>query len=373
MQFGFFSFAGRRKWIALAAILIFLIAGLGLASWQVAASNSAEVSGLLWPDSDSPQNVIPRQPAPPPERVSFLTGESHLASEYSKLPIAVMIENTPQSRPQLAGLASAGVVYETLAEGGVTRFLAIFDRADSLTKVGPVRSARPYFVDWAAEYGGAYLHAGGSPEALAEIPNRPLVDFTEGATGYFRDRAFPAPHNLFSDLTKVAAELAKSSRIPVLAGARFRFADSAWANAERVDAIQVDFSDAMFRARFEFDPAAGNYARKLWGAIHSQADGTEIRPKNVIVQFTDYLPVDAKGRLELRTTGTGEAWFFSGGRYQIGRWEKLATDSQTRFLAADGSVLALPPGQTWIAAVDAAYKVTLTRPPAPTKSPVIQP
>ncbi|MGH7233990.1 MAG: DUF3048 domain-containing protein, partial [Candidatus Saccharimonadales bacterium] len=105
---------------------------------------------------------------------STLTG-LQVAPSVNQHPItAVMVENTPDARPQ-SGLSQAGVVFEALAEGGVTRFMALFQ--DQLpTYVGPVRSARPYFIDWALGFDAPYAHVGGSPDALSEIKSFSVKD-----------------------------------------------------------------------------------------------------------------------------------------------------------------------------------------------------
>ena len=112
---------------------------------------------------------------------------------------AVQVENMVDARP-LSGVARANLVYETLAEAGITRLLAIYTADDTVSEIGPVRSARAYYVDWASEFGALYAHSGGSPEALSLIPNYNVLDLNEFANGRFfwRSSSRYAPHNLYT-------------------------------------------------------------------------------------------------------------------------------------------------------------------------------
>ncbi|MBX6377348.1 MAG: DUF3048 domain-containing protein, partial [Clostridia bacterium] len=121
-------------------------------------------------------------------------------------PLAVAVDNAPAARPP-AGLRQADVIYEVLAEGGVTRFLAVFV-TQGADRVGPVRSARPYLVDLAWAHGAPLAHAGGSPAALAALRRRPALDLDEiGRVGgaYWREPGRRAPHNLFTDTRRLVA------------------------------------------------------------------------------------------------------------------------------------------------------------------------
>jgi len=113
-------------------------------------------------------------------------------------PVAVMIDNHPDARPQ-SGIEKAGLVYEAEVEGYYTRLMAVFSDENEVVKIGPVRSARPYFVDWANELNAVYAHCGGSPEALVNIEQKGIVDLNEIYSGRFFWRATDrsAPHNIY--------------------------------------------------------------------------------------------------------------------------------------------------------------------------------
>ncbi|MDD5040737.1 MAG: DUF3048 domain-containing protein, partial [Patescibacteria group bacterium] len=125
-------------------------------------------------------------------------------------PYAVMIENLPSVRPQ-KGLSQASVVYETLAEGGATRFMAVFDPSGIVPEIMPVRSARPYYIEWVSEYGALYAHAGGSPKALTVIKENADINNLEAlsrdAVYFWRDQTIGAPHNLVTSSEKMTFAL----------------------------------------------------------------------------------------------------------------------------------------------------------------------
>ena len=133
--------------------------------------------------------------------------ESSLATS-NILPVAIVVENLESVRPQ-SGLSTANVVYETLAEGGITRFMAVYANDETTDPIGPIRSARHYFVDWAEEYGGLFAHIGGSPQALGILGTTDyMTDLNQFGFSeyYYRDNNLFAPHNLFSssDLMELA-------------------------------------------------------------------------------------------------------------------------------------------------------------------------
>src|SRR3989338_917408 len=119
-------------------------------------------------------------------------------------PFAVVIENSVDAWP-LSGIGAANLVWEAPAEAGIPRLLAVFADGSDVKEIGPVRSARPYFVDWTEEFHGLFGHVGGSPEALALLPSRDVFDVNEFSRGQFfwRSRARSAPHNVYTSSQKL--------------------------------------------------------------------------------------------------------------------------------------------------------------------------
>lgn len=350
-------FTTPHRQLALLLALLIVIAGL-IAAWLVFVTPSVARGGNIT-TTPAARHLI-KKVAPP--RVSLLDGRTFPARQTPTI-VGVMIENHGSSRPQMRGLPEASIVYETLAEGGITRFLAIYDR-QILAKVGPVRSARSYFVDWAAEYGGAYIHAGGSPQAINQIPTEHLRDYDEADGALFRDNAFPRPHNLFVSLTTVERQLIASGWQPTIVAPRFDFSGRLPADAIDAIGLTLDFSLANYRVAYAYDPTDGRYARTLGGVTHADVAGTSVRPTNIIVQFTSNWLLgddDSHGRLGMQTTGEGTAWYFSGGKYWVGTWSKVA-GGRTEFVDAIKQPISLRAGQTWIEVIDSPSKVTVKNP-----------
>jgi hypothetical protein len=274
--------------------------------------------------------------------------------------VAVMIENMSVVRPQ-AGLASAAVVYETLAEGGIPRFVAIFDRVD-MPKVGPVRSARPYYVDWAKEYNSVYLHAGGSRDALDEIGRRKVrsIDALVNKTAkYFARFRVPAPHNLFTSGAKFTA-IKKDFKLEATAVNfdAWKFKDEI-ALAKRPNEkrqLVIDFkSGSPYIVAYKYDKASNSYLRSNGGKPFLDANyakPTQVKVKNVIVQVIPKEKVlDRKKRIELDITGTGKGYLMLDGKLQNITWRKANMDNRTRFYYTNGNEVELNRGNTWIEVV----------------------
>lgn len=288
------------------------------------------------------------------KEISSLDGLSEKDADGEQV-LAIMIENHPDSRAQLSGLSKAKIIYETEAEGGITRFLAIFNTFD-LNKVGPVRSARPYFVDFAEEYNAIYAHAGGSEPALLQVHSGKILNaealYYEGIGKYFyRDKNYFAPHNLFANLSELPNLIDKSKWMATV-NERFNFisytdkATEKIGNFESADEIIVDFSSPSYKVSYKYDPLTEKYERYLANKKHlDHYDESGVFPSNIIIQFTEYKPYDSYGRIQMRTTGKGDALLFSRGKVIPGYWEK--TDI-TRFFDKEGQILLLNPGQTFI-------------------------
>ncbi len=290
-------------------------------------------------------------------------------SDDSEQVIAVMVENHPDARAGQKGLKKASIVYEALAEGGITRFLVLYSYQD-IDFVGPVRSARPYFIDFAKEYGAAFVHAGGSPDAIQilqksdEVLNIEALYFEEVLPlddirvdyYFFRDKKIVAPHNLFGTTSGIRKIIRDQKFSSPLTFSRFVFGDISITDLKtlpKAAQITFDFSYDTFFVQYVFD--GQNYKRYQDGAPHSDSDGL-IAPKNILVQFTDYYSVDSDGRLDLKTQGNGKAYLFRDGVMFTGKWEKK-DGSFTRFFDEEGQEFSLSEGQTWIEIIDAPAKV----------------
>jgi hypothetical protein len=264
-------------------------------------------------------------------------------------PIAVIIENAPEARPQ-SGLSQADVVVEAMAEGGISRFMAVF-ASQSPGVVGPVRSARHYFVNLAAELGAPLVHFGSSPqgyEAIAAI-GLPTVDGIVGEGAFTRDRRRAAPHNAYTSVEQARAAVDGNwprSRVDSLTPAR----DSvgAWTAIRSARSIQMAFKPWSYRAGFEFDDATRSYARYSDGEAQHDADGAALAAASVILLTVPAPIIDSAGRLDIVLRGEGELKIAANGTVEEGHWQKRTATDPLRLISASGAVLSPPRGPVWI-------------------------
>ncbi len=307
------------------------------------------------------------EPEPEPEPIyNPLTGLEVPAEIHSRV-VVVSIDNLKAARPQ-SGLSQADIVYEVPAEGGITRYQALFysQRPD---RIGPVRSTRPYIVDIARGWQGLYVHCGWSEDAKKYLQSG-VVDYLNELTysKYFaRDKSRKAPHNLYTTAENIylfLTEKDKSTEQQVAAFPFYQAGDTVMGEA----AESITFKYPTVTNRYEYSSTDGLYYRYV--ADKEQRDANNdawISCANILVQKVSSKVLDSAGRLKVDMTAGGEAMLFTGGQVQTGTWKRDSLDSNTIFLAADGSQFTLTPGQTWIQICDQQTKVTYTapEPPAP--------
>lgn len=269
------------------------------------------------------------------------------------LPVAVMIENHIDSRPP-SGLAEAKVVYEVLTEASITRFLAIYDLTEELEKIGPVRSARPYFVNLAGEYGGMYVHSGGSPAAIDQLAMggqvTDLNEFFGYNSGYFwRDRNRYSPHNLFTS-TELLAEAKSDLELGGEAGfSGWQFSAQPEFSGDNVSVIDMSYSfDLSYQLSWRYDEESGKYWRYQSGDPHLDDQERQITADNLIIQFAQHQILDNVGRKDIFLGGEGEALFFINGYEKAGFWRKDGTQDRTFFYDEDGNEIIFKFGNIWV-------------------------
>lgn len=299
---------------------------------------------------------------------STLDGTQTTEDLASRHPLGVMIENHPDARPQ-SGLSSASIIYEAIAEGGITRFLAIFGPHDA-TKVGPIRSARTYYADWCNEYDCYYAHVGGSHEALYEkIPTDKIKDIDQFANGKYYHRESKAniatEHTVYSS-TDTLYELVGTKKWsgPVREDyAIYSFVDDPTTrNTPTVTDIKIDFSSPQYLVEYKYDIASNSYLRSLAGAPHLDASNSkQLSAKNILVQYISRTAVNSdvyKTVYAMPTVGSGKATIYQNGTKIDGTWKKTDKYSRTQFLDASGKLISLYRGTTWVEIVNPGSTVT---------------
>jgi len=272
-------------------------------------------------------------------------------------PYAVMIENLLSTRPQ-SGLSQAGVVYETLAEGGSTRFLAVFDPGEIISEIMPVRSARPYYLEWISEYGALYAHAGGSPQALTVIWENPDINDLEALSSdakyFWRDRTKYAPHNLVTSSEKMNFALRDKELLDKKADFHsWKFKDEAVVEERGEDGKTIAFNFSYgrtYQVDYVYNKENNNYERYNAGLVHKDKNTDEqIKVKNVIVQIVrEPILKGGKGRLDIYVGGEGKAWIFRDGQVIEGTWQKGSRTDRTLFYDLEGREVSLNRGNTWV-------------------------
>lgn len=274
------------------------------------------------------------------------------AGQEAKRPLAVMVENHTDARPW-SGLDQASVVFEAPVEGGITRFMALFDSTSTVNEIGPVRSARPYYVDWAAGYKAAYAHVGGSPAAIDLIKTfatSTLFDVNEFYNGstFWRDGRRVAPHNAYTSIELLNANVEKKNATSTMAPKSWSFQDEA-TTTDRGDngsVISIPYGGS-YNVSWKYDKEQNRYIRQNRGSPMTTRDGKWIEAKNVIMILTDSKVLDEVGRLEVRTVGSGDATMYRDGKQYLIRW-KRSPGEPMKFEGRDGADVLLNRGMTWV-------------------------
>jgi hypothetical protein len=261
-----------------------------------------------------------------------------------------MVENAPDSRPQ-TGLGAADVVYEAMAEGGISRFMAVYFGSPEAT-VGPVRSARHYFVNLASELGASLIHVGASPlgyEVLRASGLRNL-DETHAHPGFWRSPRRWAPHNAYTSVRGARQALDQRAGPGPGQWAGFTFKDPSFIyQGPAAPRVALDYQPWGYRVEYRYDPAAGHYGRLMEGAPHRDAEsGEQIRAAGVAVLRVSAWVIDAEGRLDMDQVSHGPATYFVDGVVVEGSWEKPSPLEPTRLLDADGNPVRFNPGPIWV-------------------------
>lgn len=288
---------------------------------------------------------------------SPLTGLPVDAATAQNPVTGVMIENSQTARPQ-AGLIDAGVVFEAVAEGGITRFLMLFQDT-SPDYIGPVRSVRPYYIKWANGFDAAIAHVGGSGDALAMIrqPGGKDLDQFFNPAPYGRISSRPAPHNMYSSIPKLRALQAQKGWGTSKFTSFERKAKEQPVATPTAKTIDFNISGPIYNSHYDYDAASNSYLRSEGGAPHKDdKSGNQIAAKVVIGLVMN------QGSNGIYTTydtiGTGSVYVFQDGIVTTGTWTKTSNESQFVFKDASGAVIKLNPGKTWLTVVGGTNRVT---------------
>ncbi len=281
-----------------------------------------------------------------------LDGACLAKGEAEKYPVAVMIDNKKESWPQ-AGLSYAGLVFEAPVEGGITRFLAIYTTGETIKKIGPVRSIRPYYIDWAGEFGALMAHIGGSPEALGIIAadaNLAKMNLDGNGEYFWRAKDRIAPHNAYTSSKFLDDARDKKIKNRDLKFNLWEFKnDSGLSERGEGKELVIKFSnDPLYNAVWVYDKDKNEYKRKLGNDYAKDEDGRMILAKNIAVIATDIEIIDEVSRRRIAVIGNGGALIFQDGKKIEAKWEKKDRAGRLNFFDLNGNEIKFNRGVIWV-------------------------
>jgi hypothetical protein len=333
----------RAASLAIGGASLVLIAGVS--AFILLSQKPAEIAAHVPPPA-------PKPAPPPPVFYSPLTGEKVADEAATKQAVtAIMLENSPDARPQ-SGIQEAGVVFEAVAEGGITRFLTLHQQ-DKPGLIGPVRSLRMYYVDWLAPFDASVAHIGGSAASLAEIRNGKYRDIDQffNAAYYWRAKDRYAPHNVYTTAAKLD-ELNQKKGYTSSTFTGFSRIDGKPAAAPSATNITINISGPLYNTSYTYDAALKRYNRNLAGKPHLDREKGQITPAVVIAMKVNMVRILEDGyRESIGTTGSGAATVFQNGVATEVTWHKPDRATQITFTDAEGKDFPLVRGQTWLSAV----------------------
>lgn len=270
-------------------------------------------------------------------------------------PIAVMIDNHSDAWPQ-AGLNKAYMVYEIVVEGGETRLMALFKGQD-LDKIGPVRSARHYFIDYAMENDAIYVHFGQSPQAQSDIKKYSINDINgiaEDGTTFWRVKDKAAPHNAVTSTEKLM-QSAKNKKFRTTSKEKsvLKYTTEEVNLEEGIIADEVTIPHSNLQTvKYKYDEDSKKYVRYARGKEQTDWETKEsVETKNIIITLCDNYTlsdVENKGRQGLKNIGTFDGYYITNGKAIKIKCTKNARDEKTVYKDLQGNEIKVNDGNTFV-------------------------
>jgi len=333
----------KKRTIILTALLALIF---GLAGFVIFERYFAkDASNLFGPKKTESKKVA-----------NDLDGTKVDPDKATRHPLAIMIENQTQARPQV-GLNQASIIYEAITEGGITRFMAVYGPYDA-EKIGPVRSARTYFIDWLSEFNAFYGHCGGNFDALEKIKKENILDLDQFALGqkaYWREpEAGKAIEHTMYTSTEKLYQAAKEKNWPTKGDFRALEFKEPLEKALRPagQIITIPFSSVSYEVSWEYDSDSNSYLRTMAGVPHKdKASGEQLSAFNLIIQqmerWESPTEINEPG-WAMKTIGSDKVKVFVQGKEIQGTWKKTDRTSRTIFYDDQGKEISFIPGQFWI-------------------------
>lgn len=270
----------------------------------------------------------------------------------------VMIDQSIEAWPQ-SGVDKAFLVIEAPVEANIPRLLAFFYDGQEVEKIGPVRSARPYFIDWNNELDGLYAHVGGSDAALKRIASDGTYDLNQfwNDAYFWRSKDRVAPHNVYTSTSLLKNALARAQETrrvqrPVYGVWTFKN-DSP--SGQSFGCI-VRYASDVYAVRWTYDAEINAYNR---GRLSGESSLLKIAAKNIVVIETSIRILDDVGRREIKTVGEGNAMVFQDGRVISAVWKKPSVSERLQFFNEAGDEVEMNAGTTWIEVVGSLDQISV--------------
>ncbi len=298
------------------------------------------------------------------EMYSYLTGEVVSKKVGLRRPYAIMLNNIYDALPQ-SGILYAEIVYEAQVEAGITRLMGVFQDVDEVEKIGSIRSARHYYIDFANDNNALYVHFGQSRFAQDRFDNEGIVTIS-GLSSYtydvfYRSDDREAPHNVYTtgEMLQAGADITGLSReYPEDFVPRFKFnrKDTPLADGFDAKVVNIPFDSQPW---FEYDAESGLYKRFQYGEQHIDREtGQQLAYKNIIVQYVYETSISNEDHQDLTLNGSGKGYYITDGKAIEVTWERADNDDRTVYYDASGNPIKLNPGKTFFEVVSDAKTVT---------------
>ncbi len=328
--------------------LLFAVGGAVFAFFFLFSPTNPEEKTPMWT-----QNITPYfWKSQTPTSTSILTGLSRENNTEEKI-LGFMIDESLAARPLHRGLEQASIFFEIPAEGGIPRLLAIFSSDSLPEEIGPIRSARDYFVKIAEPFVGAYVHAGGSPMAFELLAKTNMYDVDEGGDDvrFLREKDIDRPHNLFA----IAEEIVDETSAPKISEVLFLRSKKPIKNATIAEEINVSFSTEHHSVRWKYNEKDVCYERIQRHEI------TTLCLNNVVLLQAEMWNIegDEKLRIGVQTTGEGDAFIFRNGQMHSGIWRRT-NDGVFSFEDDFGEEIPLAEGTVFVQIVASKEHISIT-------------
>ncbi|MHB9004900.1 MAG: DUF3048 domain-containing protein [Coriobacteriia bacterium] len=342
-----------RKAVIGAAIAIVLLAA-GVVVYALTSEDSPIQLASPWPQADS-ERVVPKPQEPAVWPLTGLPVSDPDVPKNTRI-VSVKIENSPVSRPQ-SGIQSADLVYESITEGGITRFNCMFHSTDP-GEVGPVRSARLSDIDIVPQYDALFAFSGASSSVNAAIKSARLQNLSQDigvSRGYRRSSQRSSPHNLYLTLATARDEGVKRGFPAKQVIRRLQFDKKSAESSAVVSEITIPFSPAN-TSQWTYDTTNDYYLRENNGKSHNdQITGSQVHARNVVVMWATTSAVSKRdvtgsATYDIELVGSNRVSVFRNGKRFDGTWTAAKAAPPT-FKAADGTAIRLAPGNTWFQVV----------------------